>query len=124
MTATDTIRRQINSFKQGEKEILSDMGKEMLSFFEDTFKQKGFTDTSFVGWAAQKHNYGNPLLDKTGNLKSSLKLDIHNNEVIISSDVDYAEYVNDKRKFLGDSETLSKKLIELIDKDIVKQFNN
>lgn len=123
------IKDQIDKLNRNQPIILNKIGRLIQGFFTDSFKNKGFTNESFEPWAEQRHNYGNSLMDRTGRLKNSIRYTINENEITITSDVDYASYLNDgtdkmvAREFIGESAILNNMIENIVD-EYIEMLNN
>ncbi len=70
--------------------------KESIKFFEDSFRKKGFTNTSFVAWKETNNPFkGNGTMHNKGNLMRSLRIvEQSDNKMIVESDTPYSEIHN------------------------------
>lgn len=132
MAANNNVQIIINQqreLKRGINNWMMVAEKQSLEFFRKSFTNEGFTDNTFSPWKKRQKQVGWPLLNKTGALKNSLKVTSRGqNYFIISSDVKYAAYHNEgtdrlpKREFIGESNTLKRRLDNLFDYMIKKIF--
>ncbi|RRD75240.1 phage virion morphogenesis protein [Tannerella forsythia] len=115
-----------------------------LNMFNENFRKGGFLDKNRTKWVRTKRQDRKPpttaskylpLKSKRQHLMSSNKSEVRNGEVTIWNDTPYAAIHNEggragrglrsvipKRQFIGDSETLDKKIEGMILKDIEKLF--
>lgn len=111
------------------------IANEAKNHFVKSFRDGGFTDNTLVKWkprkSKSKRDTGRAILVKTGDLRRSVKIKGINKSslnIIIGSDLPYAKVHNDglspmpKRKFIGNSNKLNKKIIVIIDKRIKSIF--
>lgn len=111
------------------------IANEAKNHFVKSFRDGGFTDNTLVKWkprkSKSKRDIGRAILVKTGDLRRSVKIKGINKSslnIIIGSDLPYAKVHNDglspmpKRKFIGNSNKLNKKIIVIIDKRIKSIF--
>jgi phage gpG-like protein len=110
------IVAKMNEAKKEIENLVTIMGTEALNHFTKSFKDQGFTDTSFAGWPKRKNkidNYkkgrvrdasggtrslrmGRAILVKTGDLRKSLqKRNLGRYSVVIKSDKIYANVHNE-----------------------------
>ena len=91
-----------------------------VSAFPDTTSQRGGfrTNNSENGWATRQQEYTHPILNKTGNLKNSIRIE---GDCIVS-DTAYGEYHNEgvegrlpRREFLGESDELENKIVKFLE---------
>ena len=116
--------RRVNNLK---RELPDAIGKMAVGHFKANFKKQGFDDTGVKRWPARKNNkdVGRAILVKTGNLRNSIFVRRANfNVITISSDTKYGQYHNEgtnrlpQRKFMGESESLKKKIVDKVTKEI------
>lgn len=122
------------------------VGTEAVHFVRDNFKQEGFVDKKLEPWTPSKRK-SNPkhpdrsyktLSSRRRNLYMSIKKRTKPGEAIIYTDVPYAAAHNEgtnnagrgrktkipKRQFIGDSHTLNKKVIKVIEDELKKILKN
>lgn len=93
---------------------------------------QNFNDEEFDGkkWQVRKNfKYDNPILNKTGRLKNSFRIQNKtNNSITIGSDLEYAAYHDEgtnklpKREMIGDDTELNNKIIAMIELEMQKLF--
>lgn len=132
------LNKLARSVDRAINDSLSIMGKDAKIFFEDSFKKEGFTDERFEKWQPRKgqirgglgaalkvgHKNTKPTLTDTRKLRKSLKLLTHFKRAIIETTIPYAAVHNEglrtgrgrgvkmpKRKFMGNSKTLEKRML-------------
>ena len=115
-------------------------GIEATKHFKKSFRDEGFTDDVLKKWKditprrkAQKRNNHNGkltgILTDTGELGDSLTWSQENDQVVVSSDLKYAERHNEgtkgmpKRQFMGPSKKLDQTIMAKFDREIDKIFN-
>jgi hypothetical protein len=129
------IKKKFEQVKQRLPQKIADDSK---SFFNDSFKQGGFTNSTFQKWPeVQRRTPGTnaykypktkklsrrtkPILVLTGRLRDSIRItQVSFSRSVIRTDVSYAEAMNKKRRFIGISKTLNKRTHSLIKKEILK----
>lgn len=140
------IARRLQQF--ADNDLPRIVKSEGLRFFEQSFERQGWQGTSFKPWKprktpkgkkAQKRNKGRAILvghrsqTQGGHLKDSLQAEVRQNEIIFSSDKEYAAVHNyglragrgkgfkmPQRQFMGPSPALDKK----IEKKITRSLEN
>ncbi len=94
------IIKSIN-FGYAKENLLRDTARmaavESLKFFKDSFRNGGFTDTSFVKWADRKSPLGGKrVMYGTGVLMQSIqKTEENTQRVVVTSDTPYSSIHND-----------------------------
>lgn len=123
------IIKQQQELKRGIQKWFNDAERESIKFFKQSFTNQGFTDNSLKRWKSRKKQVGWPILRKTDKLYDSIKVTGRGKDYfIIGSDVTYAIYHNDgtnrlpQRQFIGDSQKLELKLIDLFNKIVKNTF--
>jgi phage gpG-like protein len=108
------------------------VGAEAVNHFKENFQIEGFDAPKTWQEVKRRQNpqrpeYADaslPILTNSGNLGRSIQYEVNNNEVIIFSDLEYAEAHNERtttaghnhntiihqRQFIGDSEKLNEKI--------------
>lgn len=113
------------------KAMVTIMGNDALNWFEDSFRNQGFTDDTLIRWKARKkrEREGRAILTKTGNLRRSLKKsNVGQYAIKITSNLPYANRHNDglnkmpKRQFVGYSGKLNRKIIGKFEQKIKAIF--
>jgi hypothetical protein len=69
-----------------------------IQFFQDTFRKKGFTDTSFEAWPKSNSLIGKRTLEVSGDLKRSIRKNdglSNENRLVVESYKPYANYHNE-----------------------------
>jgi phage gpG-like protein len=131
MNNSDKIKKQLEEVEKVIEKTLRQMGVEIKNFFINSFKKQGFTDEQFEKWDGRKDkkDEGRAILVKTGDLRRSIKVSEQTNDsVTISTDLPYAQYLNEgtknmeKREFMGYSKALDSKIKKIIDENIKKIF--
>jgi phage gpG-like protein len=110
------------------------------------FEREGYQDTALSPWKASKRkndpkksvtDQTRKTLTGTGDLKDSIRYDLRGDDVVISSDLDYAAAHNNgttnagrgnktklpQRQFLGKSNDTKRKIIKKLERDITKIQN-
>lgn len=83
------------------------------------------TDESAEGWKKRKNPADYPILNKTGNLKKSIKIKKRGrNSISIETNLSYASYQNEKRNFIGSSKKLNRKVRKYIKVGLDLIFRN
>jgi hypothetical protein len=131
------IKKDFERLKQKLPKEISD---ESRSFFLKNFDKQGFDDSSVQKWkevqrrvpGTNPYKYPKskklsrrtkPILVGTGRLRRSIRITrLSFPRSVIATDVSYAKYVNDKRKFMGRSRNLDKRCHSLINKRIQSLF--
>jgi hypothetical protein len=129
------IKQNIEKVKQRLPQKIADDSK---SFFNNSFKQGGFTNSSFQKWpevqrripGTKAYKYPKskklsrrtkPIMVLSGRLRDSIRItQVSFARSVLQTDVSYAEYQNKKRKFMGRSRTLDKRTHNLIKSEILK----
>lgn len=121
------------------------VGMEAVNFFKQSFLDEGFTDKELVKWDDVKRrteprnperaSASRPILTgDTGDLMNSIKYEVDGTIIKVFSDSEYADAHNfgtdkagrnkstviKKRQFIGESETLDKKILDAIEFDLNK----
>ena len=133
-------------FEQLKQRLPKKVSDESRSFFMKSFAQGAFTDESLQKWPevdrrtagtnAYKYPKGKglsrrtkPIMVRTGRLRNSIRItQLSFNRSVIATDVPYANYLNQgtkyikKRKFMGRSKTLDRRVNALIKKEIRALF--
>lgn len=128
----------IRAFIQRDAKVI--IKNESLSHFRQSFRDEGFTDNTLDPWPdisqktkdRKRRRNGNlsPILTDTGDLGRSLTGTIEGNDVVISSDLPYAERHNQglhgmkKRQFMGASRQLEKRISAQLDNGFTKLLGN
>jgi len=113
------------------KAMVTVMGNDALNWFEESFRNQGFTDEGLVIWKGRqkREREGRAILTKTGALRRSLKKsNVGQYAVKITSNLPYANRHNEglskmpKRQFVGYSGKLNRSLIAKFDRKIKMIF--
>jgi hypothetical protein len=133
----ERVKQKLAQVKQRLPKKIADDSK---SFFNDSFKQGGFTNNSFQKWpevqrripGTNAYKYPKskklsrrtkPILVLTGRLRDSVRItQVSFARSVIQTDVPYAEFQNKKRKFMGRSRALDKRTYKIIHKEIMSAF--
>jgi len=76
-----------------------------------------------IKWKPNKYNYGHSQLVRTGRLRDSIKaIKDGKTSVKVVATAPYAKYVNDKRRFMGESAELKRQLQKEIERAIAAAF--
>lgn len=143
----DIIISQLEDYLQNTMPEI--VGIEAVNHFQQSFIDEGFTDKELVKWDDVKRRTNardseraaatRPILTgDTGELADSITYTAHRNYVEITSDKDYALAHNEgttnagrnrnvtikQRQFVGESETLSKVIEDIIKNDIKQIFKS
>lgn len=104
-----------------------DMGRLAVQHFKSSFERRGFAGERRK-WKKREHIYKHPILEKTGELKNSIKFiaPTATNRITVFTETPYAKYHNDptgtwhrnqytskptqQRQFMGNSKVLETKL--------------
>ena len=119
----------------------TEIGQHSVDHFKSSFEQKGFADGRNQKWPDRTRNYPWSIMNKTGNLKNSIKATLisSSNRITISTDVPYAQYHNDpssigwrrnqftdlpiqRRQFIGNSQSLERWIERRIKKALTNTF--
>jgi phage gpG-like protein len=125
------LQRDYDALQAAMIDIMDDITEEARDFFDESWDNKGFTDSRLELWQPVLDKQGNvkerPLID-TGNLRGSIESEIDGMEATIFTEVDYAEYHNDggdggrppQRQFMGESQELDRRTVKIIEDHIDK----
>lgn len=121
----DKILRRLKT-----KTLMTKIGAVVLKSTNENFSKEGFNKTK---WKARKHfkyEDGHPILNKTGELKNSIKvLNISSDEVTVGTNKEYGWVHNDgtneipQRQFIGDDDKQERAIINLIEDELNNLFN-
>jgi hypothetical protein len=135
----DQIKKEFQQLKQSLPRQIAD---ESRSFFMKNWDKQGFDDSSVDKWeevqrripGTNPYKYpkskglsrrSKPILVNTSRLRRSIRVtQISFPRSVISTDTPYAKYVNDKRKFVGRSRNLDRRVHKLIDSKIMSLFKS
>lgn len=122
------IEKYIKKLERFKQNIPKVIGNEVKNFALQAFKNQGFSDTGYEPWSPRKNerkiDKGRALLVKTGRLRRSIRvIQATFAKTSVGTDVPYAKYNNDKRKFLGNSAVLRALLKEKIRYHLNKVFD-
>ena len=82
------------------KGLAHNVGQKALSHFKGSFRKQGFTDYSFIAWAARKDDLGHKLLLNTNNLMNDVQVRSESiNKIEIGTSLPYAGIHNNGGKF-------------------------
>lgn len=142
------IAKELSRYIKQDAPII--IGTEAVNFFSESFENEGFTDKNLVKWKEVKRRLNaregkrkasakyKILSSERNNLSESLNFHIQGKQVIITSDVEYAEAHNEgtnhagrnrnvsipKRQFVGKSQKLDEIIEKEITKDLKRIFNS
>jgi phage gpG-like protein len=126
----------LQKFEQAKKSLPAEIATEAKNFMQDNFRKQGFQDGGIQKWKEvqrripgtkaykypKKKDLGRRtrrILNKTGLLQGSIRtVSATFRRIAIGTNVYYAKFVNDKRKYLGRSRQFERKL----HKDITIKF--
>ncbi len=118
----------LNVKRKYEKAVQSwvdEVPKIAIKFFQSSFTNGGFTDTTLVRWKKRKIDRPYPILMRTKRLRNSIKMMGRTKySVSIGTELNYAKYHNNgtgrlpKRQFIGESTKLTRILTDLLNKKI------
>lgn len=128
---TKAARRMINKWAAFKNEVPTLLGNQAVTFFKQSFRNQGFTDSSLGAWQRRKVvDTGRATLVKSGALRNSVRLAYATMaKTSVISDLPYSAIHNygqygkawgkhpfkmPKRKFMGVSHELNKKALLLI----------
>ena len=121
---------KIREFQLAKRNLPVQIGNIAKRHFLKGFRDGGFTDEALEPWQARKRRDRNPkpraILVKSGHLRKSIRVRVANFNLIEigAYGVPYAVFHNTgagkmpKRKFIGQSATLSRNIMKRIDKEI------
>ncbi len=128
------FKQKIKELEQAKRTLPAVIGNMAKRHFVQSFRDGGFTDVSLEPWQARKTKDKSDrrttktraILVKTGHLRGSIRVRVANFNLIEigAYGVPYAVFHNTgagkqpKRKFIGSSATLSRKIMARIDKEI------
>lgn len=128
----------LREFQKKRSQLPRMIAKEAVNFSNDAFRRGGWTDDTFDPWVARKRpnkadratGRRRALLVDSGNLRRSIRASKTSfNEIRIGAyGIAYATYHNQgtdkmaKRKFLGKSAVLNKKISSIIRREIASCF--
>ena len=142
---TESLKRKINALNILKDQLPTILANDMVNFFKKSFRKQGWDDGNFQKWQARKGEItggiaqvskksagGRAVLVKTGDLVNSLEIESANwKRIRIKSDLPYSAIHNEgkqglawgkhsfkmpKRKFMGNSRTLTNQLKEKMEK--------
>lgn len=140
-TSSDQFRLTVNRVRAFiQRDAKTIIKNESLSHFRQSFQNEGFTDETLDPWPditektkeRKRRRNGSlpPILTDTGDLSRSLTGTIEGNDVVISSDLPYAERHNQglqgmkKRQFMGASRQLERRITRQLDNSFTRLFGN
>lgn len=134
----DLSKKSSQLTKLVRRDLPKIVGIEGVNFSKKAFRRQGWQDSGFRKWKARKNkkDRGRAILVKSGDLRRSIKKQIGNKRVIISSNLIYAPVHNyglragrgkgfkmPKRKFIGSSKALNIRIKKIIKKEVNKILN-
>ncbi len=115
------------------------VGIEATKHFKASFQNEGFTDQSLEKWPdisekrkrqkTKRNGSRAKILTDTGDLSNSLTWTHEGDNVIVSSDLPYAQRHNEglsnmpKRQFMGPSQQLDNKIINKLERELKRLLN-
>lgn len=121
----DKILRRLKT-----KTLMAKIGTVVLKSTNENFSKEGFDGTKWKARKYFKYEDGHPILNKTGELKNSIKvLNISSNEVTVGTNKEYGWVHNDgtneipQRQFIGDDDKQERAIINLIEDELNNLFN-
>jgi len=128
------FKQKIKELEQAKRTLPAVIGNMAKRHFVQSFRDGGFTDVSLESWQARKTKDKSDrrttktraILVKTGHGRGSIRVRVANFSLIEigAYGVPYMSFHNKgagklpKRKFIGSSATLSRKIMARIDKEI------
>jgi len=130
---TESLKRKINALNALKDELPTILANDMTNFFKKSFRKQGWDNGGTQPWSPRKkQDSGRGILVKTGALVSSIEVESANwKRIRIKSDLAYSAIHNEgkqglawgkhsfkmpKRKFMGNSRTLTNQLKEKMEK--------
>jgi len=130
---TESLKRKINALNALKDELPTILANDMVNFFKKSFRKQGWDDGGTQPWSPRKkQDSGRAILVKTGDLSQSPEVESANwKRIRIKSDLPYSAIHNEgkqglawgkhsfkmpKRKFMGNSRTLTNQLKEKMEK--------
>lgn len=132
MTLGESLSKKIKGLKSLQKSLPVLVGNEAKNFFQDSFRNQGFTDSGLKKWKKRKGNTDpgrGVLIGKgTGTLRNSIRVKTATmKKILITSDLKYSAVHNyglktgrgkgftmTKRQFMGKSKKLDGIIVKLI----------
>lgn len=142
MTLGQSINKKIKGLKSLQRSLPVLVGNEAKNFFQDSFRNQGFTDSGLKKWKKRKGNTdpGRGVLIGKANGSNTLRNSIRvktatMKKILITSDLKYSAVHNyglkagrgrgfkmPKRKFMAKSKKLNKQNIDIIKSELTKIF--
>lgn len=133
-----SFRKIEAKFRKARTEIPRRVAKEVVNHSKKAFKDQGFTDETLSPWrkrttknkADRATGKNRAILIDSGNLRRSIRAGVVNwDKVTVGAyGIDYATYHNQgtarlpRRRFLGPSKVLTRKIQQVIRNEIKKTF--
>ena len=117
------------SLPRQEKQVLSRankvLGKKILEFFTENFDLGGSEpQKSFVPWKARKYQVNHKILNDTGKLRGSFRIERNTeNQIVVVNTADYADFVNAERPILYSSQEIEAMVTKDLTAALTKLFN-
>lgn len=118
---------RVSAFEKRVPKLIEKIAEE---WYKDNFDKGGWKTSNITVdvWEKRTRSYKHPILKKTGKLKNSIKANFGRYSIEITEGTTYGKYHNrgnpatnlPRRKFLGDSESLSVKIQDTIAKELQK----
>ena len=119
------LANDLEQVKRAKRSWFHEAETDAIKFYRKSFDNQGWEGRR---WPARQRQRAWPILVKTGALKNSIRvLGRGENWFMVGSDLDYAIVHNDglghqrKRQFMGDSDRLTKILLDKLD-SLLKQI--
>lgn len=138
MTLGQSLTKKIRGLKSLQRSLPVLVGETAKNFFQDSFRNQGFTDSGLKKWKKRKGNTDpgrGVLIGKgSGTLRNSIRVKTATmKKILITSDLKYSAVHNyglktgrgkgftmPKRQFMGKSKKLDGITVKLIKKEINK----
>lgn len=136
MTLGESLTKKIRGLKSLQRSLPVLVANEAKNFFQDSFRNQGFTDSGLKKWKKRKGNTDpgrGVLIGKgTGTLRNSIRVKTATmKKILITSDLKYSAVHNyglktgrgkgftmTKRQFMGKSKKLDGIIVKLIKKKV------